>query len=105
MADSPPSSLVSFTTIQQSQLDESTLIKDKRSFREIQEEEQARQIEEDFLKWWSLEEERIKLATQLSSHSHRSRSQTKDRFPRKKPSGSNLKTGSSSTTRHVASTM
>ncbi len=35
--------------------------KDKRSLKEIQEEEQARQVEEDFLIWWAAEEERLKL--------------------------------------------
>lgn len=35
--------------------------KDKRSLRDIQEEEQARQQEADFLKWWAAEEERVRL--------------------------------------------
>jgi hypothetical protein len=34
--------------------------KDKRTLREIQEEEQARQAENDFLKWWAEEEARTK---------------------------------------------
>jgi inhibitor of Bruton tyrosine kinase len=33
----------------------------KRSLKEIQEEEQARQVEEDFLRWWADEEERLRL--------------------------------------------
>ena len=33
--------------------------KDKRSLREIQEEEHALQAEADFLKWWTAEEERV----------------------------------------------
>lgn len=35
--------------------------KDKRSLRDIQEEERARQQEADFLKWWAAEEERVRL--------------------------------------------
>lgn len=35
--------------------------KDKQSLRDIQEEEQARQQEADFLKWWAAEEERVRL--------------------------------------------
>ena len=34
--------------------------------KEIQEEEQARQVEEDFLKWWTAEEERVKLEEQAA---------------------------------------
>lgn len=34
--------------------------KDKRSLRDIQEEERARQQEADFLKWWAAEEERVR---------------------------------------------
>ena len=33
----------------------------KRSLKEIQEEEQARQVEADFLRWWAEEEERLRL--------------------------------------------
>lgn len=35
--------------------------KDKRSLREIQQEEQARQVEADFLKWWEEAEARVRL--------------------------------------------
>ncbi|KAG6812376.1 hypothetical protein H0H92_003189 [Tricholoma furcatifolium] len=38
----------------------------RRSLREIQEEERARQAEEDFLAWWTAEEERVRLETQLA---------------------------------------
>lgn len=38
----------------------SSATKDKRSFLDIQEEERARQQEEDFLRWWATEEERVK---------------------------------------------
>ena len=40
-------------------------VNDKRSLLEIQEEEQARQAEDDFLKWWATEEERVKLEAQV----------------------------------------
>ena len=50
----------SFVAIQQLQLDQGVgAIPDKRSLREIQEEERARQAEDDFLKWWAAEEERV----------------------------------------------
>jgi hypothetical protein len=49
---------MSFVAIQDSQKRQP--VKDVRSFREIQEEEQSLQIEADFLKWWTAEEERIK---------------------------------------------
>lgn len=53
---------MSFIAIQQLQLDQGFApINDKRSLREIQEEEQARQAEDDFLRWWAVEEERVKL--------------------------------------------
>jgi hypothetical protein len=55
----------SLVAIQQLQLEQGmTTSNDKRSFRDIQEEEQARQAESEFLKWWSAEEERIKAAEQ-----------------------------------------
>lgn len=54
-------SSMSFTAIQMAQLEQETVpVKDKRSLKEIQEEEQARQVEEDFMKWWAAEEERVK---------------------------------------------
>jgi hypothetical protein len=34
--------------------------KQRQSLKEIQEEEQARAVEEDFLKWWDAEEERVR---------------------------------------------
>ena len=39
----------------------------KKSLREIQEEEQAKQAEEEFLRWWAEEEERIRLETMVAS--------------------------------------
>jgi hypothetical protein len=56
---------LSFAAIQQLQLDQGFVpVLDKRSLLEIQEEEQARQAEDDFLKWWAAEEERVKLESQ-----------------------------------------
>ncbi|KAJ4479374.1 hypothetical protein J3R30DRAFT_3702623 [Lentinula aciculospora] len=56
---------VSFVAIQQYQLEQGTSnLKDKRSLLEIQQEEQAKQEEEDFLKWWNAEEERVRLETE-----------------------------------------
>ncbi|KAF8839385.1 hypothetical protein BDN67DRAFT_905719 [Paxillus ammoniavirescens] len=54
----------SFAEIQRmQQIQGASAPKDKRSLREIQEEEQARQQEADFLKWWEAEEERVRLET------------------------------------------
>lgn len=59
---STPGRAPSFVAIQQLQLDQGVgTIPDKRSLREIQEEEQSRQAEDDFLKWWAAEEERVRL--------------------------------------------
>lgn len=53
---------MSFVAIQQLQLDQGfPQVLDKQSLLKIQEEEQARQAEADFLKWWTAEEERVKL--------------------------------------------
>ncbi|KAG9308137.1 hypothetical protein JVU11DRAFT_12491 [Chiua virens] len=54
-----------FAEIQRMQaLQEATsTTRDKRSLREIQEEERARQQEVDFLRWWAAEEERVRLET------------------------------------------
>lgn len=59
---------MSFVAIQQLQLEQGLPAgKDKRSLREIQEEEQAQQQEAGFLKWWAAEEERVRLeAEELS---------------------------------------
>jgi len=52
---------VSLVAIQELQREENASSrKDKQSLRDIQEEEQARQVEADFMKWWSAEEERVK---------------------------------------------
>ncbi|KAI0642387.1 hypothetical protein C8Q79DRAFT_250744 [Trametes meyenii] len=50
----------SFAAIQLSQLEQDVApVKSKRSLAEIQEEERARQVEEDFLRWWAAEEARL----------------------------------------------
>ena len=52
---------MSFAAIQLSQAEQDAPPpKDKRSLVEIQEEERARQVEEDFLRWWTAEEERLR---------------------------------------------
>jgi hypothetical protein len=50
---------MSFLAIQHSQQAQVVVPKDKRSLREIQEEEHALQAEADFLIWWTAEEERV----------------------------------------------
>ncbi|TFK21852.1 hypothetical protein FA15DRAFT_644999 [Coprinopsis marcescibilis] len=56
-----PRSSMSFAAIQQAQQQTQFVpIKDKRSLKEIQEEEQALQAEVDFMKWWQEEEDRVK---------------------------------------------
>jgi inhibitor of Bruton tyrosine kinase len=58
----PTPSPSSFAAIQQLQLEQvAGPRKEKRSLREIQEEEKALQQEADFLAWWTAEEERIRL--------------------------------------------
>ncbi|KAF8071818.1 hypothetical protein FPV67DRAFT_1482821 [Lyophyllum atratum] len=58
---------LSFAAIQQLELDQlaGASGKDKRSLLEIQEEEQALQAEADFLTWWTAEEERVRLETEM----------------------------------------
>jgi len=56
---------MSFVAIQELQREQAREpAKDKRSLLQIQEEEQARQAEEDFLKWWTAEEARLKAEEQ-----------------------------------------
>ncbi|RDB25530.1 BTB/POZ domain-containing protein 1 [Hypsizygus marmoreus] len=85
---SPPTTGMSFIAIQQLELDQVAggSGKDKRSLREIQEEEQALQEEADFLTWWTAEEERIKLEAQLAAAMVQSGEREKParRRPRKK---------------------
>jgi hypothetical protein len=59
---------MSFIAIQQLQLEQiAGHSKDRRSLREIQEEESALQQEADFLVWWTAEEERIRLETEITA--------------------------------------
>ena len=62
---------------------------DKRSLLEIQEEEQARQAEDDFLKWWTAEEERVKLQAQVQRLSPGTQGKGSRRGPRRKASAKN----------------
>ena len=58
---------MSFIAIQQLQLEQEATgapKKDKRSLKELQEEEHAKQVEDDFLKWWAAEEERLEAEAQ-----------------------------------------
>lgn len=61
VSPSLPASVMSFAAIQYSQQEQllTSPAKDKRSLREIQEEEQALEAEANFLKWWTAEEERV----------------------------------------------
>jgi len=60
---------MSLVAIQQLELDQVAggLSKEKRSLREIQEEERERQQEVDFLAWWAAEEERVRVETGSAS--------------------------------------
>lgn len=61
MRASSSNSAVSFAAIQLSQLEQDAApAKDRRTLVEIQEEERARQVEDDFLRWWTAEEERLR---------------------------------------------
>jgi len=75
---------MSFAAIQQLQEQEDFVpSKDKRSLKEIQEEERARQVEADFMKWWAAEEERLRLEqTSVEASRQPAKSSSK---PRKKP--------------------
>ncbi|KAF8589240.1 hypothetical protein K439DRAFT_1527185 [Ramaria rubella] len=60
--DPVPVTGLSFAAIQQLQRDQNETLepKGKRSLRDIQAEERAKQEEEDFLRWWTAEEQRVK---------------------------------------------
>jgi len=59
---------LSFAAIQQEQQDhdQEQDPKGKRSLLEIQKEEQALREEEDFLKWWTAQEQRLKVETEVA---------------------------------------
>lgn len=63
-ANTAPGATTSFATIQLLQQEEDfskSTSKVKRSLKEIQEEERAQRAEEEFMKWWAAEEERVQL--------------------------------------------
>lgn len=60
--------------------------KDKRSLRDIQEEEKAHQQEADFLKWWAKEEERVRLEM-LGQEQGEGRARTGANHPNKNKGG------------------
>ncbi|KAI5895724.1 uncharacterized protein SCHCODRAFT_02620198 [Schizophyllum commune H4-8] len=62
-----PSTGMSFAAIQQAQQDQSAPVRDKRSLKEIQEEERDLQAEADFLVWWTAEEERLRVEAEAVS--------------------------------------
>ncbi|OSX64580.1 hypothetical protein POSPLADRAFT_1073959 [Postia placenta MAD-698-R-SB12] len=64
---SSSTSAMSFAAIQELQREQNNPAKDKRSLVHIQEEERARQIEEDFLKWWATAEARLQEEQKASS--------------------------------------
>jgi len=87
---------MSFMAIQQLQLDQGFApTNDKRSLREIQEEEQARRVEDDFMKWWAAEEERVRLEGQIQSCAGGMQLEaSKPRSPKKKISADKSNAGS-----------
>ena len=88
---------MSFVAIQELQREQGREpVKDKRSLLQIQEEEQARQVEEDFLKWWTAEEARLKAEEQGNSQgSQRPQKSRKPRPPKPKASKTDGPGGSS----------
>jgi len=83
VARSPPTTGMSLVAIQQLQLEQGLpSSKDKRSLREIQEEERAQQQEAEFLKWWAAEEERVRLEAEELS-----KPQTRTKPPRRGKAG------------------
>lgn len=78
---------MSFAAIQKLQLEQAIpQAKDKRSLRDIQVEEEARQQEDDFLRWWAAEEERVRLESDAMSRAL-SGSQTQGSKSRRKGKG------------------
>ena len=59
---------MSFAAIQQAQQEQGAPVRDKRSLKEIQEEERDLQAEADFLVWWTAEEERLRLEAEAMAH-------------------------------------
>ena len=91
VSPSLPASVMSFVAIQYSQQEQllaSSPAKDKRSLREIQEEEQALEAEANFLKWWTAEEERVQeealVLAQFQSKSNNNKQPRKPRHGKEK---------------------
>ncbi|KAG8984218.1 hypothetical protein FRB94_006226 [Tulasnella sp. JGI-2019a] len=59
-ARAPCGSSASILDIQQQEQEELESVKVKKTLREIQEEEEERRVQEDFERWWAMEEERVK---------------------------------------------
>ncbi|KAL0581915.1 hypothetical protein V5O48_000145 [Marasmius crinis-equi] len=83
---------MSFVAIQQLDLEQgATNEKDKRSLVDIQREEQERRQEEEFLRWWQAEEERVRMeAEALRLGEERSRKETVKgggKKPQRRPKG------------------
>ena len=65
---------MSFAEIQAMQrVQETASTRDRRSLRQIQEEERARTEEEQFLRWWAEEEERVRLEQLVTASPARAR--------------------------------
>ena len=81
---------MSLVAIQQLELDQVAggVNKEKRSLREIQEEEKERQQEADFLAWWTAEEERLRVEAGPASMGRGAKS---SRRPKKQGARSTVK--------------
>ncbi|KAF9264186.1 hypothetical protein L218DRAFT_926482 [Marasmius fiardii PR-910] len=92
---------MSFIAIQQLEVDQGVANqKEKRSLADIQREEQERRQEEDFLKWWEAEEERVRLeaedlrlAEERSKEAGKGRGKKPPRKPKGKPGNTGTKDG------------
>ena len=83
VSPSLPASVMSFVAIQYSQQEQlASPAKDKRSLREIQEEEQALEAEASFLKWWTAEEERVQEEALVLAAQFQSKPNKQSRKPR-----------------------
>lgn len=103
-----PGAAASFAAIQFMQQEEdfsSSTSKTKRSLKEIQEEEQAQRAEQEFMKWWATEEERVRLeaiATAADVDSGVGSGKKRPQKPRKPRPNSKTGSGSASGTKKNA---
>lgn len=68
VVNTSPGAVKSFVAIQLMQQEEDiSPLSIKQSLKEIQEEERAQKAEQDFLKWWANEEERLRLEREIAS--------------------------------------